>query len=136
MKSFSELREESKKVDEISEGKNPTTIKHGDAVKALKILGYEIHRQAPNHLIFKHAKTNKTFSLPGQHSKDISPALTRQIFALSEDESVDESSKQELKSYMLPVKPEEEGVDFKKIKHHNKFVRNTLNKLRKIRKNV
>ena len=121
-----------KEESSIEEEKNPTTVKHSTAVKFLGKLGYELHRQSGRHMVFKHPKSQRSFALPGQHSKEVSPALTRQLFALAEEEGVDESTKQQLKSYMIPAK-EGEGVDFSKIKHHNKFVRKTLNKLRKVK---
>jgi predicted RNA binding protein YcfA (HicA-like mRNA interferase family) len=73
-----------KKLCPIDEGKNPSRIKLPDAEKILKRAGYSIARTG-NHNVWKHPDPSKpNFSLPSHQSREISPGITRNLFALSE----------------------------------------------------
>lgn len=84
MKTFKEFLETS-----IEEDKNPTRVKLPVAEKILKRAGYSLNRSG-KHNIWKHSDSTKPhFALPGHPSKEISPAITRQIFALAESLNID-----------------------------------------------
>lgn len=75
----------------IDEGKNPSRIKLPDAERILKKAGYFLARSG-NHNIWKHSDPSKPhFSLPSHQSREISPGITRDLFALSESLGLDEA---------------------------------------------
>lgn len=89
----------------FNEEKHPHTIKVSDAFKILKQAGYKMIRSGGKHQTYwRHeTDTNKPdFALP-DHSRDVSPGLTRQLYKLlPENEIIDLLSiNEEIKGYKL-----------------------------------
>lgn len=67
----------------IEEDKRPARVKNADAVKILRSAGYIKARSGKHQSIWKHETdpTKNHFSLP-HHSRELSPGLTDQLYAL------------------------------------------------------